>query len=137
MCLVICQRFPLCALPRAWKVVISDVNVERLRTNLPVRVLRLNQAPDTSLPPLPPDVFIIDKRVRKAARQILMPLVFDSKRNYRHRRVRRGAVITTSPVPCIEISHRVPMSVRPSIDGPFDLVISVKTPRSIPLQMTP
>ena len=49
------------ALPRASKIVISDVNVECLHI-LPVTVLRLDQAPDTSLPPLPPDVFIIDNK---------------------------------------------------------------------------
>ena len=117
------------ALPRAWKVVISDVNVERLRTNLPVRVLRLNQAPDTSLPPLPPDVFIIDKKGTESC-----PANIDAAR------IRFKTELQASPSSKGRCRHYVAGAMhrnipqgayvmRPSIDGPFDLVISVKTPR--------
>ena len=43
------------------EIVILDVNVERLH-NLPVTVLQLDQAPDTSLPPIPPDVLVINNK---------------------------------------------------------------------------
>jgi hypothetical protein len=84
--------------------------------NLPVRVLRLNQAPDTSLPPLPPDVFIIDKKGTESCPANIDAARIRFKTELQVSPSSKGRCCrTTSPVPCIEISHRVPMSCVPQL----------------------
>ena len=114
--------------PSAWKVVISHKKTKLSITSCPLTVLRVKQAPDDTLAPLPPDVFVTKDKV-----ETLPANIDDARRQYQteldkspsskgkcrhyvagalHRNIPQGAYI-----------------VRPISDGAFDFIVSIQVPR--------